>query len=427
MKRKITGTAIFLVAAVLSLSAQKIQQVHIGHKIPDIRYNEVMNYKEASVTLSEFKNKAIILNLWNTTCNNATKAMLAMDSIQNAYPEDLQVLNVSRESEEKVKQYISSHTLIRHIRLPNAVGDTLTRKYFPHWIEPLFIYIDKDGIVKAISSYHHYKPENVTRLLVGKELSLPDDTDDTPANIKNAVDPLIFNDYPNRKKNIFEYTYVSAYQDNVSSRNGEYKNSDGTIRIFATNLNLSYIYAMAYLGLAFMTDTVFYPAVTINRKDSKAYITNTKDPDSLSVFCFELVSRDSTVEVARKKVQNLLDGSLGLKSSLAREKVTCWVFREIKNSTVQKDLTSKQKGDIYIKDDVFYCNNAPVIGLIPSINLNMRTPVPIYNEVGSRRKLTFTMPLKYNDREAMNNTLNQWGLELVEDVREVPVITLEDR
>lgn len=423
MKKKITGTVLLFFTVILSLSAQTKQRISIGEKIPNIRYNEVIHYTGTSIELSDFQSKAIILNLWNTRCEMAIKAMIAMDSIQQTHPDDLVVLGVSGESAERINQYIDTHTLIKRIRLPNVVNDTITNKLIPHWVEPLLIYIDKGGVVKAISAFNNYQAENVLKLIRGDDLNLPDDTDETPVNIKNAIDPLIFNDYTNRKNNMLSYSYVSNYQDNVSSRGGENRNKNGVVRIFATNLALTDIYAMAYLGVSYR-DSIFYPNITIRRRDTKHYITHSNDIKD--TFCFEQISRDSSVESAREKVPQLLDNSLGLTSSLTRENVKCWILREIKNSTIQKQLANKKKGETYESDGIFYCKNGTVMGLIPTINIKMLTPIPIYNELG-RKRVTFKMPLTYHDRETMDKALNEYGLELVEEMKSIPIITLLDR
>lgn len=423
MKKQISGIFLLIVVAVLSLSAQEIQRIKISERIPNISYKEVINYNQTSVELSDFGKKAIILNLWNTWCENGVKALLTLDSIQQAYPNDIQILNISGETTEKIKKYIDAHTLIRHIRLPNVVNDTLTKKHFPHWIEPLFIYIDREGIVKGISQYQNYKSENVTKLINGDDLDLPDDTDDTPSRIKNAVDPLISNDYPNRKKGMFSYSYVSSYQNNVRALSGAFL-SNGLIRIFAANHSLGDIYAISYFGYAFTDHTIYYPSISIDRRDTKQYktiATNSKD-----TYCFEYISRDTSFHKAYNNVRKLLDNSLGLKSKVENRTQKCWVFKEIQNSEIQKKLYYKGKGETYTLDNIFYCKNANVLFLLEDINKNMLTPYPIVNETGYRQKLTFNLPLKYNDREAMNKALNLFGLELIEELREIPVIVLED-
>ena len=72
MIKKITALAVMAVLCLqITASAQKkaiTKTYQIGDKVPDIQLNGILNHSTTQTKLSDFKNKAILLDFWATWC-----------------------------------------------------------------------------------------------------------------------------------------------------------------------------------------------------------------------------------------------------------------------------------------------------------------------------------------------------------------------
>jgi hypothetical protein len=62
---KISVLAICMLALTLPLSAQ----INIGQKCPDVTVGHVINYRDTSLNLRDFRDKWIILDFWGIHCS----------------------------------------------------------------------------------------------------------------------------------------------------------------------------------------------------------------------------------------------------------------------------------------------------------------------------------------------------------------------
>jgi cytochrome oxidase Cu insertion factor (SCO1/SenC/PrrC family) len=61
----------------------EIQPLSIGDKVPDIQFENILNYKSKKAKLSDFKGKLVILDMWSTSCTFCIAAFPKMEELQN--------------------------------------------------------------------------------------------------------------------------------------------------------------------------------------------------------------------------------------------------------------------------------------------------------------------------------------------------------
>ncbi|MGZ4100208.1 MAG: TlpA family protein disulfide reductase, partial [Bacteroidia bacterium] len=64
---------IIFLFSILRCNAQE-RPLKVGDKVPDITFSNVVNYKSATLKLSEFKGQVIMLDFWATWCSSCLAA-----------------------------------------------------------------------------------------------------------------------------------------------------------------------------------------------------------------------------------------------------------------------------------------------------------------------------------------------------------------
>ncbi|WP_461791636.1 TlpA family protein disulfide reductase [Pedobacter sp.] len=179
--KKITITIAMAVLCLnFSLYAQEkapTKTYQIGDKVPDIQLENILNHTTHQAKISDFKNKAILLDFWATWCGSCIKSFPKIDSLQKQFPKNLQVLlidNSSRDNLEKIKTFLAKFkTEYPSFSLPLVTGNAATNTLYHSGSLPHYIWIGYDRKIKAITGPGEITHTNIERLVAGLPLDLP--------------------------------------------------------------------------------------------------------------------------------------------------------------------------------------------------------------------------------------------------------------
>ena len=134
----------------------------LGKPVPNYKFSNILNSKETEISLSDLKGKTVILEFWATWCGPCIPAMKKLDSLQQDFKEEIEIITVSSENKNRLEKFIkSSNTTLRIVS-----NDTTHFQNFKYKVIPHSIIIDKDGIVRAITS-----PENINKVVIENLIS----------------------------------------------------------------------------------------------------------------------------------------------------------------------------------------------------------------------------------------------------------------
>ena len=165
-----------------------LQSILPGQPVPDIAFNQMLNYKSSSARLYDFKGKLVILDFWASWCSNCLKQFNLLDSLQQQYQGKLQVILVGspggRDGKEKTAAYLQKHLNAagKKYSMPAAINDSVAGRYFPHSSLPYYVWIGPDGNCLALTNSEELTAENISLALAGGKpafsgLGLMDDFD----------------------------------------------------------------------------------------------------------------------------------------------------------------------------------------------------------------------------------------------------------
>jgi thiol-disulfide isomerase/thioredoxin len=214
----------FCLLLTLNLSAQSSKL--IGKPAPDIHFTDVLNDRQTSYKLSDFKGKVVIIDFWATWCA-CMVGLPRLENWQKKYPDNLKVITIASDSRSRLQKFLKN----KPIGLPIAL-DSIDKyeKYFPHRAIPHTVIIDKNGIVRAISAGDQLTDINIDLLIKGKkvELALKEDVLD--------FDPD--NDLANYAKGKGVQILLTPYLEGLPTLSSSFVNG----RMIFVNVNPTIIY-----------------------------------------------------------------------------------------------------------------------------------------------------------------------------------------
>jgi len=129
--------------------------------------------------LHNYKGKAIILDFWATWCSSCINNFSKIDSLGKLFGNDLQFILVNcikgtGDSGTKIKAFFVKYNtgLSSPLSAPSIINDSVLKALFPHSFIPHYVWIGKDGNVKAITSSEALTYDNVQKFVNNQDLSL---------------------------------------------------------------------------------------------------------------------------------------------------------------------------------------------------------------------------------------------------------------
>jgi thiol-disulfide isomerase/thioredoxin len=226
--------------------------VQIGQQVPDVRITGVtgLNIRNKAVTqfnLSVLHGKLVILDFWATWCSPCRAMVPVMDSLQKVFGEKVLFLSVTYQNAATVAPVLAQLQKIKPFRLPEVTADTVLHKLFPHRSLPHFVWIDKEGTVKAITEEKEVTGENIRKLL---DNSIAAAAMEEKKDVRTEYDeglPLLLNGNGGDGQNVVFHSMVTGYIPGIGSGTRRTLPDPVAGQLFtARNSTLPWLFRMAY-------------------------------------------------------------------------------------------------------------------------------------------------------------------------------------
>jgi thiol-disulfide isomerase/thioredoxin len=201
----------------------------------------------------------IILDFFATWCTACIRSLPRLDSLQKQFGNRLQIIIVANESSQKIEAFRKRSTQLGNCTLPIITGDSIFKKLFPHISIPHEVWIDNNGIVKAITSDEEVNEANIRSMLAGKALQLPLK--------KDWID--FDHRLPIPQQNLLFRSLITARIEGIGGKEGMIYSDDSTTkRYFYINRPVRLLYKT--LGITNNTDNrIFCYEITVPATTTK--------------------------------------------------------------------------------------------------------------------------------------------------------------
>lgn len=428
--KKIFKTVPFIVLVFLCtlLKAQTIKPLKIGDKVPDVYFAKMLNYSKQDGKLNNFKGKAIIIDLWFKECIPCISSMRHLDSLQTEFANDLQVLPVTWQPKTDIEKFWKTNLDVKGLKLVLAVEDSIVKKLFPASSFPHQIWVNKAGIVVAITDGKNASRENVEKLIENKSIGLAEKKDELDLSVRRAFNPDITIRYEENKNKLMFYSYFSMYRKEFTGMTSSTADTiNKKVRIIANNVSLNILYDFAYTNNALTT--LHTPTRILRRDHNPVKSTVETYPDSTNRFCYDLIYQGTSTKGFSKYMIPDLDRVFGVKSREELMDILCYVISPNGNDTSFRIPINPSGGgqvqNSTLKRKMYLRVNKNVPSWLER-NVNQFSKDLILFEMGKERQINFEVKWNLDDLDQMNEELVKYNLKIEKTVRKRKVIVLED-
>ena len=438
MTKYILPFTIFLIYQWNILCAQSVASLHPNDKVPDISLGYILNEPSKKLRFSDFKGKLLILDFWNIHCTNCIASMPKMDSLQKEFSDSVQIIYVTKNSENDVNK-LFSRVKIKKPDVPFIVNDTVLNSFFPHNGDPLHVWIDKEGLVYAIAFDYSTNSYTIKHLLSGLAPKLANrwdygiDQNQPIVSQQNGAVLSLANSY-----SIF-FNSLTDY----STENSIYVEKDSTtgLPVLLRTINAP---ALMLYSIAFDRDLYGADVNYFNLRKNNRVIFETTDSsiffppkqESLlddwmtnNIFSYEIKVKKGSGSQLYKNMQEDLNRYLPYKAVIEKREMKCLVLKSIPNATqsISKDNNLPTQ-IISNNDNTISIQNMPSSSFVSQlIYENSNINLPIIDDSHFSGRMNVKLKSKLSNLQSLALELEKYGFILCEENQAIDMLILRDK
>lgn len=381
-----------------------------GEKVPDFTFSKIINYKDDSARVTDFRGKILILDFYALFCTPCLRKIPEMENLQKKFNDEVFILPVncydSIQPVAKFFDYRKSKSADGKT-LPCVVYDTIASSLFPFRAVPHYVWIDKEGTFLGTSGIDKMNEATIRQVLQGKKVL------DTPVLLSadyTISKPL----FKNGNGGDPPLQYRSLVTGFVKSLHGQAAittdTTAGFSKLAVTNLPLRNLIMTAYnLPLDRRNRIHFNPDVAA---------------DESSVYCYEILMANTHQDVLYDYMKEDLERYFRISVSEEMIPVKCLVIQRDKKSRKTPDTTLIPRTEMMYGNALVMSNDN--FGVLVDY-LGMKQEMPVLDETGYSGKISMSVPYNNLNAKALHQLFSNHGMKVVEEVRKLKMIVVRKK
>ena len=414
------------VASLHAQSSQEIKPLTIGDTVPDIVFRHMLNYRNSTAKLSEFRGKLVILDFWATWCTDCVNNMPHLDSIQRQFAHQVQIILINSMQSGDTKNKITTlfDKLHKNINfdchLSDAIGDSIANSLFPHIGIPYYAWIDSSGKLIATTFGSDVTVQNIKSVINGNQPGLHERRDIMNLDYSK---PLFVDGNGGSGSNILYRSILTGYSEGLLSSNGVYNINGSPISLmYSFNMPILKLYEQAYPEIS------SYPKnrIILNVKDSSRYIPpkNATSWKSDQLYTYQLVLPKSSLQKMQRYMRDDLEKYFALRVNIKEKKTQCLILI---SHPGPKELVKADSSETNIYDQTNlpkFIHNKPISILVNYLNSKINTP--IINQTHVYKNVSLNLPNDLTNIKLLRDSLKLYGFDLKRQQRVLPFIVISE-
>jgi thiol-disulfide isomerase/thioredoxin len=402
----------------------------INQFCPNFELKNGAYFKDKKRSLKDFQGEFVILDFWNAGCGVCLASFPKTDALQSKFRGKVRIVLVGRLDKEKsVVKLFERSKLQNSLNLSIAYDSTLYRR-FVHFGAPHLIWIDKNGIVKAITTSEDLTEQNISHFINEEKFSFIDRSFDGHANfVKSTILKREMRNGGNETDFVFRSVFSiwkPGMNEGFREINGVSSKTYSKKGIYMLKFPLITLYNVAFFGTA-------SPPISTYRKpvfelaDTSIFEYDIDKNTGLYSYTLQ-VPIDSFYEREMKRImQNDLTNYFPYRANIEKRMLPCYVLKvvngDLASAKLKPDSTKKPKWEKYIGG---YITSVTVDNLISLLEIGIQNDRRIINETAIEEKISIQINTPLNDVHEVRKQLNAYGLDLEFTKRNLDVLVIKD-
>ncbi|TCQ95044.1 AhpC/TSA family protein [Sphingobacterium sp. JUb20] len=399
----IKGILCFYLMIVVAMVNGQEKALKVGDLYEYKELVKVLNAEKAEIDLKKYEDRLLILDFFTTSCGSCIAAMPKNNKLQKHFDSRIQILPVTVEKRERVKNFFSKNETVKDNKLPVGYADVALKETFPYQGVPHVVWIYK-GIVKAITNADMLEAQYIDEMLAEKDVnSWPQKND-------------FYSFDPSSDESMKQYFVSSAIMPYINGAKLSYSSdtlSSGLIRDSWVNVPVvtAYVYAFSIINeLPLMKKERIVLEVSDRSYFEKPDSVVQSIWEQLNSIGYESILPSYLSEVERMtRIVADLNNKLGLNARLENLEAQVWLVEKVK-STSKVDAGQKTGQPLALK-----------MGLLEVMYPTI--PPIVLKDVDEMRLLTIKGS---DDFETLKQQLSENGLKLSKAVRPIQKLIITE-
>ena len=412
-------------------SPPQIKPLTIGDTLPDVVFNQMMNYPAKTARLSDFENKKLlILDFWSTGCSACIGYFPHMQALANEFKNDLQIILVNSKTKSFHDNETKINTLLQRLRkqsdvdvqLPIVLNSKQLDDYFPWQTIPLEVWISGNGAVLAVTGATEVTASNIKAVIEGKKVYLHPKKDISFDLQNESLSKLEYSGNSSLPSPLYSVVIIQGLINGLGGRMGVRRNESGLyIGWYATNMPIINIYRSAYRNIIHFPDN---RVLVVGKDSSRFKKINHRDTATYdNVYSFDITVPPTSFENLIKDVQHNLESSFNTKVSTEKREIKCYVLQS--SPEVYKSYTKGSKQEYHLSniDAKKYVHNYSMADLIHDLNYNYLS-VPLIDDAHLKQHVDINFPRVLSESNILT-ALQRAGFKIKEEERLMDVVVIK--
>jgi len=414
-----------------------IKPLQIGDTVPDITINNILNYKSPTAKLSEFRGKLLILDFWATWCQPCVAMIPRMDSLEHRFTGKVTVIPVTYQTPREVSVFRNKYNARKGARVqgPEVVADTGLSKLFPHSGVPHYVWIDPDGVLRAITGKEEITAERIEAFLAGNARPMAVKKDEKDLGYNGLTTPLFKLLEPVENPAFKNVRYRSLHTGYVQGLPGlvilkQPGDSIDQWRVTFTNITPYHLYSMAYgQGKRFIARH----SVDLQTRDSLKFISGLKGAAvrewiPKNTMCYELIVPADRAANAFAMFRDDL-AQLFPQYEAVIETRKSPVLALVRTSGLEKFKSKSQRFTEGYENFTYRLRHSTLRVFVMGLeNSYMRSSkLPLVDQSGYTGYVDLDLDLDFNDLASVQKALAGYDLTFEQKMVDIQVLVIRDR
>lgn len=433
-------STIFVVLALLCLNfwaaAQQNQAIditskglHVGQALPVLSLDSVINFPTKTLSTSSFRGKLLIIDFWATWCGPCIGMFPKMERLQQQFDGQVQFLAVTYQKSAEVKAFLQQRKT-KHGAIPLVSNDQQLHRLFPHVYLPHYVWIDENGVVRAITDHEAIDAQHIRQMLAKQDQGF-EMKHDTRLEL-NSQNLFLNQNAPVFEQGLKGYSYFSGFIEGLSAGYAIYPNDTAKgKRLTATNLSLMNLFSIAYRDYG----NFGYKNMVFMLKDSSQLSigiakTKLKDWAKKHTYCFEVVvaPEQSETRLFYEHIRRFLAIYLPqYQTSISYRQQACLALVRTSGAT---KFEARANSDSFLKVDgqSLQIQNQHFMQLIrPLATYYLQNiDLPLIDETGYAGPIKLSLQADMGNLDSINKALKAYDLALIKKIGSCPIVNIKE-